>query len=40
MLNLCVLDSIKYDFIYNRIRYLIGVKSGITFIIYHNYEQS
>ena len=27
----------KYDFIYNRIRYLIGVKSGITYVFSHNY---
>ena len=27
----------KYDSIYNRIRYLISVKSGITYIISHNY---
>ena len=27
----------KYDFTYNRIIYLIGVKSGITFVISHNY---
>ena len=26
----------KYDFIYNRIRYLIGVKSDITYDISHN----
>ena len=29
----------KYDFIYNRIRYIIGVKSGITYAISHNYEK-
>ena len=29
----------KRDFIYNRIRYLIGVKSSITYIISHNYEK-
>ena len=29
----------KYDFIYNRIRYVIGVKSGITYIIFHNYAK-
>ena len=29
----------KYDFIYNRIRYLIGVKSGITYVISHNYAK-
>ena len=27
----------KYDFIYNRIRYLTGIKSGITYVISHNY---
>ena len=26
----------KYDFTYNRIRHLIGVKNGITYIISHN----
>ena len=30
----------KYDFIYNRITYLIGVKSGITYVISHNYAKS
>ena len=30
----------KYDFIYNRIKYLIGVKSGITCVISHNYTKS
>ena len=29
----------KYDFIYNRIRYLIGVKSGNTYIISSNYAK-
>ena len=29
----------KYDSIYNRIRNLIGVKSGITYVISHNYVQ-
>ena len=29
----------KYDFICNRIRYLIGVKSGIMYIISHNYAK-
>ena len=29
----------KCDFIYNRIRYLIGVKSGITYVISHNYAK-
>ena len=27
----------KYDFIYERIRYLVAVKSGITYGISHNY---
>ena len=27
----------KYDAIYNRIRYLIGVKNGIIYVFYHNY---
>ena len=34
---LVLFGSEKYDFSYNRIRYLIGVKSGITYIISHNY---
>ena len=29
----------KYYFIYNRIRYLIGVKRGITYVISHNYAK-
>ena len=29
----------KYDFIYDRIRYLVGVKSGITYVISHNYAK-
>ena len=29
----------KYDFIYNRIRFLIGVKSSITYVISHNYAK-
>ena len=29
----------KYDFVYNKIIYLIGVKSGITYVISHNYEK-
>ena len=31
--------SEKYDFIYNRIRYLIKVKSDITYVISHNYAK-
>ena len=27
----------KYDAIYYRIRYFIGVKNGITYVFYHNY---
>ena len=34
---LVLFGSEKYDSIYNRIRYLISVKSGITSIISHNY---
>ena len=37
---LALFGSEKYDFIYNRIRYLIGVKSGITYVISKNYEKS
>ena len=29
----------KYDFLYNRIRYLIGVKIGITYVISHTYAK-
>ena len=31
--------SEKYDFIYNMIRYLIGVKSGIAYVVSHNYAK-
>ena len=34
---LVLLRSEKHDPVYNRIRYLISVKSGITYIISHNY---
>ena len=37
---LLLLRGEKYDFIYNRIRYLAGVKSGITYVISHNYERN
>ena len=30
----------KYDFIYNRIRYLIGVKINITYVFSHNYAKT
>ena len=34
---LALFGSEKYDYIYNKIRYLINVKSVITYVIYHNY---
>ena len=34
-----IIGDEKYDFIYNRIRYLIGVKSVITYIVSHNYKK-
>ena len=36
---LVLFGSEKNDFIYNRIRYLIKVKSSITFVISHNYAK-
>ena len=36
---LVLFGSEKYNFIYNIIRYLIGVKSGITYVISHNYAK-
>ena len=35
--HLVLFGSEKYDSIYNRIRYLIKVKSGISYIIFYNY---
>ena len=32
--------SVKYDYIYNRIRYLISIKSGITDKVSHNYAEN
>ena len=32
-------ESEKYDFIYNRVRYLIEVKRGIAYVISHNYAK-
>ena len=32
-----LLEGEKYDFLCNRIRYIIRVKNGITFVISHNY---
>ena len=29
----------KRHFIYNRIKYLIGVESGITYVVFHNYAK-
>ena len=37
--NLVLFGAEKFDFIYNRIRYLIGIKSGITYVISHNYAR-
>ena len=34
---LVLFGSEKYDSIYNRIRYLISVKSGITYVISHDH---
>ena len=36
---LVLLGSEKNGFIYNMIKYLIGVKSGITYVISHNYTK-
>ena len=36
---LVLLGSEKYDTIYDRIRYLISVKSGITYVISYNYAR-
>ena len=36
---LVLLGGEKIGFIYKRIRYLIGVKSGITYVISHNYAK-
>ena len=36
---LVLFGSKKYDSIYNRIRYYISAKGGITFIISHNYAK-
>ena len=33
------LEVKKYDFIYNMMRYLIGVKSGITYVISQYYAK-
>ena len=36
---LVLFGSEKHDSIYNRIRYLISVKSGITYVTFHNYAK-
>ena len=36
---LVLFDPEKYDIIYNRIRYLINQKTGITYVISHNYAK-
>ena len=39
--TICLLlfGSEIHDFIFNRIRYLIRVNSGITYVIFHNYAK-
>ena len=39
IINLVLLGAEQYDFIYSRIRYFIGIKSGITYLISHNYAK-
>ena len=34
---LTLLDTEKYDTVYKKIRYLISLKSGITYTIFHNF---
>ena len=36
---LLLFGSENYDFIYNKIRYLVGVKRSITYVISHNYAK-
>ena len=36
---LALFESKKYDFIYNRSRYIIGLKSDIPYVISHNFEK-
>ena len=36
---LILLRGERYDFMYNMIRYLIGVKSSITYVVSHNYAK-
>ena len=37
--HLTLLGSEKYDAIYNRIRYLIGLKGSITYAFFHDYAK-
>ena len=37
--NLLLFGPEKYDAIFNRIRYLIGLESGITYVFLHNYAR-
>ena len=37
--HLVLFEAEKFDFIYNRIRYLVGVKSGITYVVSDNYAE-
>ena len=36
---LILLRGERYDFMYNMIRYLIGVKSSITYVVSHNFAK-
>ena len=36
---LILLRGERYDFMYNMIRYLIGVKSSIAYVVSHNYAK-
>ena len=36
---LLLFEREKYDFTYNRVRYLVEVKSGTTCVIFHNYAK-
>ena len=36
---LALFESEKYAFIYNRIKYLTGVKKGIKYVFCHNYAE-
>ena len=39
IINLVLFGGEQYDFIYNGIRYFIGIKNGITYVIPHNYAK-